>query len=92
MLDSHSDVHVLELNAFLTDFEGAQERSAQLDEQLMQNATAAGGSANYSDLVSLAARQVFGSIDITVAEDDNGHWNTSDTMIFMKNIGGGLSR
>ncbi|EPT04923.1 hypothetical protein FOMPIDRAFT_1057715 [Fomitopsis schrenkii] len=76
------------LNAFLTDFDDAQKRSTQLDQQLIQNATEAGGSANYSDLVSLAARQVFGAIDITVAEDENGHWNTSDAMIFMKSIGG----
>lgn len=80
--------YAVQLNAFLTDFDDAQKRSTQLDQQLIQNATEAGGSANYSDLVSLAARQVFGAIDITVAEDENGHWNTSDAMIFMKSIGG----
>ena len=92
LLDSVSDVYGSELHAFLTDFPDARKRAAQLDQQLVQNATAAGGSENYSDLVSLAARQAFGAIDITVAEDDNGQWNTSDTMIFMKNMGGGVSR
>jgi len=38
--------------------------------------------------VTLAARQTFGAIDITVANGTDGNWNTSDVMIFMKNIGG----
>ncbi|KAH9935633.1 uncharacterized protein B0H18DRAFT_1082345 [Fomitopsis serialis] len=52
-------------------------RSTQLDNEITQNATNI--SSEYSDLVSLAARQTFGAIDIT--------WNTSDVMIFMKDMG-----
>lgn len=44
-------------------------------------------SQNYTDLVTLAARQTFGGIDITVTNGTDGNWNISDTMIFMKDIG-----
>ena len=46
-------------------------------------------SSNYADLVSLAARQVMGSMDITVLRNDaDGSLNGSDVKIFIKDIGG----
>ena len=41
----------------------------------------------YGQIVSLATRQTFGSIDITVGNGTDGNWNMSDVMIFMKNMG-----
>ena len=49
--------------------------------------SAAAISSKYADLVSLATRQVFGSIEISVANGSDGKWNTSDVKIFMKDVG-----
>lgn len=47
---------------------------------------AANISSNYVDLVSLSARQVFGSLDITVSHDTPSA-NESEVKVFMKDIG-----
>ncbi|GBE81170.1 Glutaminase A [Sparassis crispa] len=73
------------IEAFLSDFSNAQTRSVTLDEKILQDASAI--SADYGDLVSLAARQTFGGIDITVSNGTDGQWNTTDVKIFMKDIG-----
>ncbi|KZT72217.1 hypothetical protein DAEQUDRAFT_763324 [Daedalea quercina L-15889] len=73
------------MEAFVTDSSDAMTRSTQLDNEITQNATSI--SSEYSDLVSLAARQTFGAIDITVSQGTDSQWNTSDVMIFMKNMG-----
>ena len=44
-------------------------------------------SSQYVDLVSLAASQTFGSIEISVSKGSDGDWNTSDVKIFMKDMG-----
>ncbi|KAI0930164.1 hypothetical protein AcV5_006948 [Taiwanofungus camphoratus] len=70
---------------FLSDFNGSLARSVALDEKILQDASSISG--DYGDLVSLAARQVFGGIDITVSVGADGDWNTSDLKIFMKDVG-----
>jgi hypothetical protein len=40
------------------------------------------------DLVSLSIAQVYGSTQLTIGKDAFGHYNKSDVMMFMKNIGG----
>ena len=45
-------------------------------------------SPQYSNLISLAARQTIGSTELTVARSTDGQWNTSDVKMFMKNVGG----
>ena len=47
---------------------------------------AANISSNYVDLVSLSARQVFGSLGITVSHDTPST-NESEVKVFMKDIG-----
>lgn len=79
--DSIQDV----ILAFLSDYNDALSRSEALDNQL--TSAASGISSEYSDLIALASRQAFGGIDITVSNATGGGWNTSDVMIFMKNIG-----
>jgi hypothetical protein len=45
-------------------------------------------SSQYTDLLVLSARQVFGSLDITLSTNTNGRFNMTDVRIFMKNMGG----
>ena len=44
-------------------------------------------SSDYADIIALSARQIFGGLEITIARDGSGNWNTSDLMVFMKNHG-----
>jgi len=43
-------------------------------------------------VVSLAIAQVYGSTQLTIGIDDLGNLNTSDVMMFMKNIGGEIPK
>ncbi|CCM02776.1 uncharacterized protein FIBRA_04884 [Fibroporia radiculosa] len=72
---------------FLSDFGDALTRSGSFDNQLSQDASSI--STKYSQIISLATRQVFGAIDIAVAVGNgtDGSWNMSDVMIFMRNMG-----
>ncbi|EMD37588.1 hypothetical protein CERSUDRAFT_114227 [Gelatoporia subvermispora B] len=72
------------ISFFLTDYDAASQRADALDQQILQ--AAATVSSDLADLVSLATRQVLGSLDITISNGTNG-WNNSDIMIFMKNMG-----
>lgn len=78
--------HQLQSKAFLDDFSRAQSAAASFDAQLREAGLQF--SENYANLLALTARQVMGTIDITISKDINGNWNTSDVKIFMKNIGG----
>ena len=60
-------------------------RAVALDNKIMQDAWKI--SAKYVDLVSLAARQVMGSLDFTIGTDSKGNPDPSDVMIFMKDVG-----
>ncbi|TFY76685.1 hypothetical protein EWM64_g7329 [Hericium alpestre] len=80
----YSDASSL-INDFLDDFPNAKNRADQLDAKIL---TAANNvSSDYADLVSLAARQVFGATELTISKGADGNWSTSDVMMFMKNIG-----
>ncbi|KXN87094.1 hypothetical protein AN958_09304 [Leucoagaricus sp. SymC.cos] len=81
---AYSDVDAV-ISAFLNDFEGARDRSLQLDNKIVSNANQV--SAEYADLLSLATRQIFGSMDITLAKEQDGSFNISDVKIFMKDMG-----
>ncbi len=43
--------------------------------------------AGYTDLLALAARQIFGALEITVSKSSDGAWNQTDVMIFSKDMG-----
>jgi hypothetical protein len=75
---------------FLDDFSNASSRAQQLDQEVLQNATSV--SNMLGDLVSLAIAQVYGSTQLTVGIDASGNPNSSDVMMFMKNIGGVQAR
>ncbi|KAL5533554.1 hypothetical protein ACEPAG_14 [Sanghuangporus baumii] len=72
--------------AFLDDFPRAQSTAAAFDSQLVTAGLQY--SRQYGDLLALSARQLMGSMDITVSRAANGVWNTSDVKVFMKNMGG----
>ena len=69
----------------MSDFGEAYGRSVELDNKIVE--AAAQISANYVDLVSLATRQTFGSLEITTNEGAN----SSDVKVFMKDLGTSLS-
>ena len=71
---------------FLGDFANASSRAQELDQKILQGATPV--SDLLGDLVSLATAQVYGSTQLTIGTDASGNYNTSDVMMFMKNIGG----
>ena len=77
----------MQIDAFVQDFSAASDRAQSLDEKIISDVGKI--SSNYVDLVSLAARQVMGSMDITVLESDSrGSVDGSDVKIFVKDIGG----
>jgi hypothetical protein len=80
----------LQIVDFLNDFSNASSRAQQLDQNILQNATSV--SNMLGDLVSLSIAQVYGSTQLTVGIDASGKPNSSDVMMFMKNIGGTQAR
>ena len=80
---SHTVTQIID---FLSDFADALSRAQKLDQKILQGA--AHISDLLGDLVSLATAQVYGSTQLTVAVGASGTFNTSDVMMFMKNIGG----
>ncbi|KZT74313.1 DUF1793-domain-containing protein [Daedalea quercina L-15889] len=72
------------LSTFLGDYEGALVRATAFDAQVKSDASSI--SSDYADWVALAVRQAFGAIEFTVSKDSSGNFNTSDIMVFMKEI------
>ena len=69
----------------MDDFARSQQAAESYDAKLLAAGSAI--SSIYADLLALSARQVLGSIDITLALGNEGNWNFSDTLVFMKNMG-----
>lgn len=82
---SHALIICSQIAAFLADYQDASARAVNLDNALISNATSI--SSEYADLVSLATRQAFGGLEISVSNGTDGKWNMSDVKIFMKDIG-----
>jgi hypothetical protein len=75
---------------FLNDFNNASSRAQQLDDKILQNANSV--SNGLGALVSLAITQVYSSMQLTAGADAHGNLNNSDVIMFMKNIGGFLTK
>ncbi|PIL35873.1 hypothetical protein GSI_01533 [Ganoderma sinense ZZ0214-1] len=73
------------VDAFTSDYSAAHDRAVALDQKIM--AAAANISSQYSDLVSLATRQVMSALDFTVGTDSAGNVVPGDVKVFMKNLG-----
>lgn len=67
---------------FFDDYTAAQVESLAMDTKLEEKAVASVGS-NYSDILTLTTRQVFGGSDLTIPGDS---LDTSDVMVFLKEI------
>ncbi|KAI0358681.1 hypothetical protein OH77DRAFT_1421109 [Trametes cingulata] len=86
----YGDAGIMEaINDFTAAFPEALERAIAMDNVIIGNASKI--STEYADLVSLAARQVLGSLDITIATGTDGKPNATDVKIFMKEIGAATS-
>jgi hypothetical protein len=83
--DDMSNIKV-QIVDFLNDFSKASSRAQQLDKKILQDANSVSESLGY--LVSLAIAQVYSSMQLTIGTDARGNLNSSDIMMFMKNIGG----
>jgi hypothetical protein len=78
---STTDINAGCVHMFL-DFEDADAEARTLDATIASKAISVGGS-NYSDIVTLSARQVFGAMSITIPHDT---LDTNDVMVFVKEI------
>ena len=74
-----------QIDAFVEDASAASARAVALDTKIMTDAAKI--SPEYVDLVSIATRQILGSLDITVLGDVQDGVNASDVKIFVKNMG-----
>ncbi|KAG6873728.1 hypothetical protein C0995_011547 [Termitomyces sp. Mi166 len=75
------------ISYFLKDYSGALSRAQMLDSRV--NSDASKISADYADLVTLSIRQAIGAMEITISKNSDGTWNTSDIIIFLKEISSG---
>lgn len=75
----------LKIEFVLNDFDTARS-SADTFDQMIGNVSLS-HITGYTDLLALATRQIFGSLEITVSKGSNGAWNQSDVMIFSKDMG-----
>lgn len=72
---------------FLEDFgTGAISGAIEMDAQLQNDA--GNVSPEYAALVSLVARQALSAMDITIKQNSDGSWDSSDVTAFMDNTGG----
>lgn len=68
--------------SFLADYPAALIRANALDAEVNNAATMI--SDDYASIVALSVRQALGALEITVSRNDDGSWNTSDVMSFIK--------
>ena len=73
---------VTAVSYFLDDQAAAQTESLSMDSDLMKRSIASAGS-NYSDIITLSARQVYGAVDVTISNDT---LDTNNVLVFVKEI------
>ncbi|KAI0832343.1 DUF1793-domain-containing protein [Trametes gibbosa] len=72
------------ISTFLNDYSNALARAKAFDAQV--NADATKISSDYASIVALSIRQGFGATEITVGKTGIDGFNTSDVLVFMKEI------
>ncbi|KAI1794379.1 DUF1793-domain-containing protein [Ganoderma leucocontextum] len=72
------------ISTFLNDYANALARGKAFDAQV--NTDASKISADYASVVALSIRQAFGATEITVSKNTDGSFDTSNTLMFMKEI------
>lgn len=73
---------VAAMDFFMEDVNYMESSAATIDSQIQSKAMAAGGQ-NYSDIITLSARQTFGALDETISR---ATMDTDDHMVFLKEI------
>lgn len=75
------------LSFFYNDYATVSAMSAEVDAKIQQDAASAvPGNDNYPGLCAIATRQVYGGLEITVGKTASGAYNSSDIMVFVKEI------
>ncbi|KAF7355439.1 DUF1793-domain-containing protein [Mycena sanguinolenta] len=69
---------------FLGDYSAALTRANRFDAQVQTDASKI--SADYAAIVALSIRQALGAVEITLSKTSTGAFNTSDIIVFMKEI------
>ncbi|KAG5651964.1 hypothetical protein H0H81_006779 [Sphagnurus paluster] len=72
------------ISSFLGDYNNALATSTAYDNKV--NSDASKISADYAAIVNLSVRQLLGAIEITIAKNSDGTWNTGDPLVYMKEI------
>ncbi|KLO07574.1 DUF1793-domain-containing protein [Schizopora paradoxa] len=72
------------ISFFLGDFQNAMTSANSFDSKV--NSDASKISSDYASIVELSIRQVLGATEITVSKNADGSFNTSDVLMFMKEI------
>ncbi|KAH7914231.1 hypothetical protein BJ138DRAFT_452039 [Hygrophoropsis aurantiaca] len=72
------------ITSFMADYPAALVRAAAFDAQVYADASAI--SSEYAGVVSLSVRQAFGALELTMSKTSDGSWNTSDILMFLKEI------
>ncbi|KAG6833882.1 hypothetical protein H0H87_007893 [Tephrocybe sp. NHM501043] len=72
------------ISSFLGDYSAALSRANAFDSKV--NSDARKISTDYASIVDLSIRQSIGSTEITITKNSDGTWNTSDIIVFMKEI------
>ncbi|GAV98948.1 DUF1793-domain-containing protein [Lentinula edodes] len=72
------------ISEFLGDYSAALTRATTFDAKVQSDASAI--STEYAGIVALSVRQSLGANEITISKESSGAWNTSDVMVFLKEI------
>ncbi|KAI5122587.1 hypothetical protein M0805_004803 [Coniferiporia weirii] len=72
------------ISFFLGDYSNAVQSANTFDSKI--NSDAGEISSDYASIVALSIRQVFGAIEITVSKNSDGSLDSSDILVFMKEI------
>ncbi|KAJ6598936.1 hypothetical protein DFH09DRAFT_1356105 [Mycena vulgaris] len=72
------------ITSSLHEYADALTRNSKFDAQVQADASAI--SADYAAIVALSIRQTLGATEITISKNGDGSWNTSDVLVFMKEI------
>jgi hypothetical protein len=71
---------------FLNDFSDASSRADKVNSQTISDSDPI--TVSLGQMLFIAIAEVYGSMQLTIGTDADGNLNSSDVMMFMKNIGG----
>ena len=71
---------------FLNDFSNASSRIDRVNNNTINDSDSI--TVDLGQMLFIAIPEVYGSMQLTIGTDEYGNHNTSDVMMFMKNIGG----